>query len=262
MAQPNVLLARSAVGIYGLALIMASVGLARSAPGLARVASGALAAGLALQLASGMGPLVTPWTITGAYVFLGVLAGYVTVLRYDMRGVLAPLLALPVAFSLAWCFVDPAFAPFGHHLDGPWCQLHLVLLVAAYAAFSAAGSLGAMLLVRARTLKAKSTGTLATALPPLMLLDRATLEALQAGLFLLTLSVVAAVVHAISVGWASAGKLGKLGMAAAVWGTWALALYGRHRQGWTGERVGWLAVVGVFLSFAAFAAMAMLGKTT
>lgn len=254
---------QSAAGIYGLSFFLALVAFLRRAQDLARVASGVLVAGLCLHLLVFLGDfrhegalvLITPLAITSAYVFFSLLGGYLLALAYGLRASLCVLFALPLTVALGSLSIDPAFSPFAARLQGPWIQLHLVLLVLSYAAFTAASGTGLMLVVRARSLKSKAQGFLAESLPPQVTLDQATMVATRVGFWLLTASILAAATHARTVGWVATGKPGKAVLAMLVWGYYGALTVGRRLGRWRGERVGWLAFFGVLFAFGSFGAI-------
>ena len=235
----------------------------RRAEGLARVASGALVAGMVLH-AVAMRPevvahgLTTPLAITSAYAFSCLLLAYLVGLRYRFRSALAPLTAPPLLVILASLRIDPAFRPFGARLDGGTAQLHMGTLVGAYAAFTVAAGLGLMLALRARSLKQKAGGLIFEILPPQRDLDRATVSTLELGLLLLSLSMVFASVHAKAVGWVGGARGGKLILAGAVWVMYAGLAAGRRWGNWRAERVGWAACVAFPLALGGFAIMELL----
>lgn len=261
------LLLRAAIGLYGLSFLLAVVAFARGALGLSRVASGVLFAGLVLQvsafgyeLGQGGGPLLTtPFTIAGAFVLAGVCVSYGVALRHRMRLALSALFAVPVLIGFAWLAVDPAFQPFGDRLDSTLVQVHLGLLVLAYGFFSVAGSLGVMLVLRARSLKEKSPGLLEDSLPPLMTLDAAVMETLGAGFLTLTASVVAACAYSATGGWSGGGKAYKAGIALVVWTIYASVLWARRRSSWSSPRLGRVAVGACAVAFVAFIAIEWVG---
>lgn len=255
----------AAAGIYGLSFLFALVAFLRRVEGLARVASGALVAGLVLHLLA-MRPelmahgLSTPLAITSAYAFACLLLAYLVGLRYRFRSALAPLAATPLVVILASLRIDPAFRPFGARLDGLPAQLHMGTLVGAYAAFTIAAGLGLLLALRARSLKQKAGGLFFEILPPQRDLDRATVTILELGLMLLSLSMVFATLHVRTVGWVGGARSGKLTLAGAVWLMYAGLAGGRRFLHWRAERIGWAALVAFPLAIGSFALIEVLGR--
>lgn len=239
----------------------------RRADGLARVASGALVAGLLLHLLA-MRPevaahgLTTPLAITSAYAFACLLLAYLVGLRYHFRSALAPLAAAPLVVILASLRIDPAFRPFGTRLDGLAAQLHLGTLVGAYAAFTIAAGLGAMLALRARSLKQKSGGLVFEILPPQRDLDRATVAMVEVGVVLLTCSMGFAALHVRTAGWVGRARGGKLALSGAIWMMYAGLAAGRRWGHWRAERVGWAALVALPLALGSFALIEILGAAS
>jgi ABC-type uncharacterized transport system permease subunit len=116
-----------------------------------------------------------------------------------------------------------------------------------------------MLVARVRSLERKSSGFLAEVLPPQRQLDRATIAATEVGFGLLSVSILAAAYHASTVGWVSHGKPGKAVLAMLVWALYAGLILGRHWGRWRGERVGWMAFLGVLAAFGSFGGMHLVG---
>lgn len=127
-------------------------------------------------------------------------------------------------------------------------SLHIVAILAAFAAFALAFCCAALYLVARRILKSKHGLAWMKRLPPLGTLERASLVLVAAGFPLLTLGILAGLVRAsgggMAPGWLSDPKTV---LAFAVWVTYGLYLMVRLAAGWAANRAAWVLIAGIAL---------------
>lgn len=260
------LLYRCTFGLYLTAWIMGLVGWWTDRVRLARVSSGVLFAGILLHGVSLVAPaswggflgLDTPFRITSAYVFATLLGSYMVALRARFRSSLVLLFSFPLVIALASLTVDPEFQPFRDSIHLPGIQVHLVLLVLAYASFSVSGALGALLVTKARLLKAKRPGGIAAHLPPLMVLDRLTATLLSFGFVTYLFSILVAFLFPPK--GPGGPPLVKITLSFLLLGVYASILWGRLRKHWSGYTLGISSLLACGIAFLVFLGTQYLGR--
>lgn len=127
-------------------------------------------------------------------------------------------------------------------------SLHIVAILAAFAAFALAFCCAALYLVARRILKSKHGLAWMKRLPALGTLEKASLVLVATGFPLLTLGILAGLVRAAG-GGMPPGWLGdpKTLLAFAVWGVYGLYLLARLVAGWAANRSAWVLLAGLAL---------------
>lgn len=249
--------------LYGSALVVSALGLARRAAVLLSAAAillglGALVQGLHLWRLHEVG--VPP--ALGQFSFLLLLISWLGVLTYlalllFVRGVglscAVALLAFIGALLSQWLGAGavPVVNPF-------WSHLHILPAGAGLAALGLGAASGAMYLVLDRELKQKRGALLRSLLPSLEALDRIDHIALRAGFLLLSTSLVSGAFWLAATGRALWPPGVHALIALAAWCMYALLLF-RFGGGQAGRA---LALYSVLCSVALLAALVGLGVMT
>ncbi len=249
--------------LYGAALLVSALGLARRAPALlwaavALLGIGALVQGLQLWR---LHDLHAPPAL-GQFSFLLLLIAWLGVLTYlallcFVRGVglscAVSLLAFVGVLLSGW--LDAGAAPVVNPL---WSHLHILPAGAGLAALGLGAASGAMYLVLDRELKQKRGALLRSLLPSLEALDRIDQIALRVGFLLLSASLVSGTLWLAAAGRALWPPGIHEWIALAAWCMYALLLF-RFGGGQAGRA---LALYSVLCSLALLAALAGLGVVT
>ncbi len=143
-----------------------------------------------------------------------------------------------------------------HHplLEENAVSLHIVAILAAFAAFALAFTVAVLYLVERRILRRKDGLAWRRRLPPLGLLERVSLTLVAFGFPLLTLGILSGVVRAAGGGMGPGWLLDpKTILAIVLWGVYGLFLLSRSVLHWNAHRAAWILVAGLFLCAAVLA---------
>lgn len=170
------------------------------------------------------------WLVVSAYLVWGCKP------RFRLLG----LAVMPVALGLlvaAWAGGGTAVD--GGDQSGTVLGLHVVLMLAGFAAFTVAAAMAVLFLWEERRLKRRDPGVLRLRLPSLEALDRGASGVALAGLALLSSGIAVGLVRL---------DRSDLDLAVAVtigiWALYATALLLRHEAGLRGRRLAWSFVAG------------------
>jgi ABC-type uncharacterized transport system permease subunit len=124
----------------------------------------------------------------------------------------------------------------------PWIETHAALSLVAFGAFGLSCISGMMFLVQERQLKSQHPDPIFHHLPPIRILEEATIRLLWMGLILLTISFAA--------GWiASHSILGlKFWISLLIWGAYSLVLFLNQKHRLTGHRLALSVIIIFFFS--------------
>ena len=209
-----------------------------------------------LSLAHRMLPVDTHETLSMLGLLLGV-AFLLLTLRF--RTVSFGVFLLPAAAMLA---LVPAFRP-GHEtltyaLKGRGLiALHIVLLLAAYAALAVSLLASVMYLLSERRLKTKRLGSGRAWLPPLETIDQVALKSLLWGLPCMTAGLLIGSVVALETTGPSFFMDPKVLLSFAMWLAYMLMIFIRRHSGLRGRRAVYLASASAMLVLAVWAANAL-----
>lgn len=242
--EMSVLWLRVAVVLYSLGLLHALLTLVdRRRPAVFRVAMVAFYTGFILHLVS----IVDHTFATGHFPandffesatlcgFLVALLFLVAWRKYQFESLAVFVFPLVFILTLAGELGSPMSTWSSAGLRGTWLVVHVVLVLAGYAAMGLAFAVSVMYLVRERQLKRKRPGG-STHLPPLNSLDELMSRTLSIGFVLITLAVVAGST------WASI-EMGtrwirdpRIVISMFTWALYLVIIFLRVTAGWRGRR--------------------------
>ncbi|MDA8160779.1 MAG: c-type cytochrome biogenesis protein CcsB [Desulfobacteraceae bacterium] len=166
------------------------------------------------------------------------------------------------AFAVPFAFLSMAYASFGSQIDSEikplvpalqsnWLIAHVVTCFIGYAAFAVAGGMGVMYLLKDRHetnvggKKGQDSGLLAT-LPSLRVIDDLIYKCIIFGFVWLSTGIITGAIWA-NKAWGTYWSWDpKETWSLITWFVYAAALHARFVRGWSGRRIAWLAVIGVF----------------
>jgi ABC-type uncharacterized transport system permease subunit len=138
-----------------------------------------------------------------------------------------------------------------------WLVVHIVLVMAGYAALALTAVTAVAYLVQERRLKTKQTSALLERLPPLATLDNLVSKSLGMGFAFLTLGLVFgimwAVIYSGHVGWISDARIT---VSLLTWVLLLLTMFMRASAGWRGRKAAVMALVVLGSSVLTWAAHA------
>ncbi len=246
---------RVAVALYSIGLLHALLTLAhRHRPAVLRVALVAFYTGFITHLVS-----ITEHTVaTGHFpandFFESVtLCGFLIAVlfliawrRYRFDSLAVFVFPLVFVLTLVGELGSPVAPWNSAGLRGTWLVVHVVLVLAGYAALLLTAAASVMYLVRERQLKGKRPGAGSSRLPPLNSLDELMARALSIGFVFITLAVVAGSTWAsIEMGthWISDPRIV---ISLITWALYLVIVFLRVSAGWRGRRaaIALLVLVG------------------
>lgn len=173
------------------------------------------------------------WLVVSAYLVWGCKP------RFRLLGAAV----MPVALALlllAWA--GGGTGVHGGDRSGAVLGLHVVLMLAGFAAFTVAAGMALLYLWEERQLKRRDPAVLRMRLPSLESLDRGASAVVLTGLALLTSGIAVGLVRLERSDLDLA-----VAVTAVVWTLYAVALVLRHEAGLRGRRLAWLFLVGFAL---------------
>jgi ABC-type uncharacterized transport system permease subunit len=158
------------------------------------------------------------------------------------------VIAFPVASLLLLAdFIAPSTQP----LPIEWqIKLHVVFALLAYSVLSIAALLAILLALQERALRRRQFGGLASALPPLTLLESLVFQLIGVGFILLTLTLISGILFVDNL--FAQHLIHKTVLSIAAWVVFGTLLFGRWRYGWRGRRAVRLILIGMVLLLLAF----------
>jgi ABC-type uncharacterized transport system permease subunit len=158
------------------------------------------------------------------------------------------VVAFPLASSLLLAdFVAPSTQP----LPIEWqIKLHVVFALLAYSVLSIAALLAILLALQERALRRRQFGGLASALPPLTLLESLVFQLIGVGFVLLTVTLISGILFVDNL--FAQHLIHKTVLSIAAWVVFGALLFGRWRYGWRGRRAVRLILIGMVLLLLAF----------
>lgn len=180
--------------------------------------------------------LITGWSIAGVF----------SVFQYKFNlkvlGVYASPLAGIIMIVALQLPGEPAEAR--EALDSFWPNFHVIALLIGKALFALACGVGLMYLAQEHAIKTKNHGFFFRRLPSLEPLDSAGYVCIAAGFIMLTIGLVAGLIHAKSVWGSFWGWDPKEISSGITWFLYAVMLHERLAAGWRGRRAAIMAIVG------------------
>lgn len=259
---------RVAVALYSLGLLHALLTLVdRRRPAVFRVAMVAFYTAFVLHgvsiadhtVATGHFPANDFFESATLCGFLVALLFLIAWRKYEFESLAIFVFPLVFILTLVGELGSPMSAWSSAGLRGTWLVVHVVLVLAGYAAMALAFAVSVMYLFRERQLKHKRPGG-ASQLPPLNSLDELMARTLSIGFVLITLAVVAGSTWAsIEMGtrWI---RDARIAISMFTWALYLVIIFLRVTAGWRGRRAA-LALL-LLVSFSGFTWVAHTGLRT
>lgn len=166
------------------------------------------------------------------------------------------------AFAVPFAFLSMAYASFASEisseikplvpaLQSNWLIAHVVTCFIGYAAFAVAGGIGIMYLLKDRHEEGQKqqgaeAGGLLSTLPPLRIIDDITYKCIVFGFVWLSAGIITGAIWA-NEAWGTYWSWDpKETWSLITWFVYAAALHARFVKGWSGRRIAWIAIIGVF----------------
>jgi len=167
-------------------------------------------------------------------------------------------------FIIPFAFVSMAYASFSKDinqqisplvpaLQSNWLIAHVITCFIGYGAFAVAGGLGLMYLLKKRGDKNElDEDNVAGSLPKLRVIDDMTHKTILFGFLWLSAGIITGAVWA-NEAWGTYWSWDpKETWSLITWFIYALTLHARFTRGWGGNRIAWLAILGVVAVFVTY----------
>ena len=235
------------VGVVGMALAMAGVGIQTAATGLRWYES--------YQMGAGHAPLTNMYESLVFFAWCTTIIYLVLEFRFKTRvmgAFVMPCAAVAMAYASFSDRIDDQISPLIPALQSNWLIAHVVTCFIGYGAFAVAGGLGVMYLLKQSASNANDRQPLINALPELKVIDDQTHKTIVFGFMWLSAGIITGAVWA-NEAWGTYWSWDpKETWSIITWFLYALTLHARFTRGWRGRRIAWLAIVGflaVFFSY-------------
>ena len=204
MVETSIFWLRIAACLYALGLLHSMLAIVRRNQKLYPVALGSFRVAVVLHgvalveaaMAYGRLPLETSYETLSVFAFLIALVFLIVEWRYHFSTTAVALFPLVFLMTLVASMEQPVAAWPNVGVRDVWLFVHIVLVLAGYAALLLTAVASVFYLMQERRLKKKRTGTLLEKLPPLATLDNMISVSMGLGFVLLTLGVIFAIVWA------------------------------------------------------------------
>jgi cytochrome c-type biogenesis protein CcsB len=170
--------------------------------------------------------------------------------RFKTRAIgvfVMPFVAAAMMYASFADRIDSRINPLIPALQSNWLIAHVVTCFIGYAAFAVAGSLGLMYLMKqAAENKPKQNGqSLSDTLPSLQMIDDLTHKTIIFGFIWLSAGIITGAVWA-NEAWGTYWSWDpKETWSIITWFLYAITLHARFTREWRGQRIAWLAILGV-----------------
>ncbi len=181
------------------------------------------------------------WTIIALYLAME------WIFKTKMIGAFAvPLAFLAMAYASFSSNISKSISPLVPALQSNWLIAHVVTCFVGYAAFAVAAAMGIMYLLKNRS-KSASESLPATAnhLPSLSFIDDLIHKTLIFGFIWLSAGIISGAIWANSA-WGTYWSWDpKETWSLITWFFYAITLHAKYTRGWSGQRIAWLAILGM-----------------
>ena len=268
MIESSIFWLRVAACLYSIGLLHSILVVVRhkqSAFGIALAAFrvGVVLHGVAivdLSMAAGRVPVANWYQSLGVYAFLFALVFLLVEWRYRFSSTAVAL--FPLVFLMT--MVAALERPFGGWPDarvrGVWLVVHIVLVLAGYAALLLTAVAAIAYLVQERRLKTKQASALLEKLPPLATLDNLISRSLGLGFAFITLGLVVGILWAFIEGVSWIGDA-RITLSLFTWALLLVMMLLRASVGWRGRKAAVMALTALGCSAATWVAHAGLGAS-
>lgn len=262
MQEMSIFWLRVAVVLYGVGLAHAILTVLHRPSRLFPVALGAFVAGTILHLvalvelgvALGRLPLDNFFESMSACAFLLAVLFLVVYWRYELASLSVFLFPLVFLMALVGATELPVAAWSDERVRDLWLLVHVLLVLAGYAALLVAAVASLIYLIGERRLKQKSRVGFLEKLPPLGTLDAIITRTIGLAFVLITLSVIAGSIWAFVESGTRWVTEPKVAISLVTWGFYLLMVFLRTSAGWRGRKAAVLVLVVVGSSALTWAA--------
>jgi ABC-type uncharacterized transport system permease subunit len=250
MIETGTLWLRVAACLYAVGLLHSLLTAVRHGRSAFRLAMGAFRVAVVLHgvaivdraLALGRIPVDTVYQTLSLCAFITAIVFVVVESRYRLASTSVAVFPLVFAMTLAGA-MEPSVGPSpDQRLREPWLVLHILLVLAGYAALLFTAVAAFAYLVQERRLKRKQSSALLERLPPLATLDTMLSKALGLGFAFLTLGLVFGVMWAFI--YVGTGWIGEPAITVSLltWGLLLVMMLLRASAGWRGRKAAVMAL--------------------
>jgi ABC-type uncharacterized transport system permease subunit len=181
--------------------------------------------------------------------------------RYKFTSTSVALFPLVFVMTLVSAMERPVATWPDPGVRGVWLVIHIVLVLAAYAALLLTAVASVAYLIQERRLKTKQASALLERLPPLATLDNLISGSLGLGFAFMTLGVVIGILWAFIESGTSWIGDAKIHLSLFTWGLLVVMMFLRASAGWRGRKAAVLSLTVLGCSAATWVAHAGLGTT-
>jgi cytochrome c-type biogenesis protein CcsB len=160
-----------------------------------------------------------------------------------------PCVAVAMAYASFSTRIDDQIHPLIPALQSNWLIAHVVTCFIGYGAFTVAGGLGLMYLLKQSTEGKKKAPLMFSALPELKIIDELTHKTIVFGFMWLSAGIITGAIWA-NEAWGTYWSWDpKETWSIITWFLYASTLHARFTRGWRGNRIAWLALIGLAAVF-------------
>lgn len=262
MQEMSIFWLRIAVVLYGVGLVHAILTVLHRPARLFAAALGAFIVGAILHLvalvelgiALGRLPLDNFFESMSACAFLLAALFLVLYWRYELASLSVFVFPLVFLMALVGATERPVASWSDERVRDLWLLIHVLLVLAGYAALMVAAVASLIYLIGERRLKRKSRGGWLERLPPLGTLDILITRTIGLAFVLITLSVIAGSTWAFVESGTRWITEPKVAISLVTWGFYLLMVFLRTSAGWRGRKAAMLVLVVIGSSALTWAA--------
>jgi ABC-type uncharacterized transport system permease subunit len=244
MAESSIFWLRAAAMLYAVGLLHSMFAILRRAASFYRFALGTFRVGVVLhgvalvELARGYGrlPVESFYGTLSLCAFLFALVFLFVDWRYDFASTSVALFPLVFLMTLVAQMEQPVSAWTDVRVRDAWLIVHIILVLAGYAALLLTAVSAVFYLIQERRLKTKKSPAVLEKLPPLGTLDNLISSSMGFGFVFITLGVVFGVLWAfIELGTRWVGNA-SITLSFVTWGLCLFMIFMRASAGWRGRK--------------------------
>ena len=181
--------------------------------------------------------------------------------RYKFPSTSIVLFPLVFLMTLVSAMERPVGTWTDDRMRGIWLVVHILLVLAGYAALLMTAVASVAYLLQERRLKTKQAGSILERLPPLATLDNLISGSLGLGFAFITLGVVIGILWAFVESGTSWIGDARINLSLFTWALLLVMMFLRSSAGWRGRKAAMLALAVLTCSAATWVAHASLGAT-
>ena len=262
MHEMGVFWLRAATVLYGVGLVHAIAVLLRQKSGFLKYALFAFLVGVVLHLvaivelsmAVGHLPVDNFFQCATVCAFLIAVLFLFVYWQYDFASLSVCIFPLVFVLTQIGAFENPMRGWPSSSVRSAWLLLHVVMILAGYAALLLTAVASVFYLIQERQLKMKKGVKLFSRLPPLGALDKLISNSMGFGFVFITIGVIAASTWASIESGTAWIKDPRIALAFMTWGFYLTMVFLRATAGWRGRKAALMAVAVLCCSALTWAA--------